>query len=170
MVPPVVGIDGDDGEDAFPADAESDVPDVGQLREVLLGSGDVFQVVEVQDDEGVVSLDLIFFADAGHSGLYLAGYASSRKEIPFEAGTFGLVGGLPDLADFIGVLQSEFQEGGEREDLNLGGFFLVGLAAELQRELSFARRGCTVEDAYRRLTYGPFVGPDFGQICHNILF
>ena len=64
----VLGCYGDDGEEASAADGESGVVDVREAGEGLLCGFDVGEVVEVEDQEGVVLEDSFFEGLRGFSG------------------------------------------------------------------------------------------------------
>ena len=80
VLAPVGGGHGNDAEEAFAADAEAQVPEEGELREVLFGGLNVFQVVEVQDNERIVLQDLVFLPDAGKTCFDFAGDAACRVD------------------------------------------------------------------------------------------
>ena len=64
----VLGCYGDDGEEASAADGESGVVDVREAGEGLLCGFDVWEVIEVEDYEGVVLDDSFFEGLGGFSG------------------------------------------------------------------------------------------------------
>ncbi len=162
VLAPVGGSHGNDAEQAMAADAGTDVPEVRQLRKVLLGHVDIFQIVEVQDDEGVVLLDLVFLPDAGKPGRHSAGDASGRECGTFEAGALGFVGRGADFSYLFAVLGSQLEEFVQGENLHLSGFFEVGLATPLDGLITPPGNGGSVENAHRRFPNGSAVRPEFG--------
>ena len=162
VLAPVGGGHGNDAEEAFAADAEAEVPEERELREVLLGSLNVFQVVEVQDDEGIVLLDLVFLPDAGKTCFDFAGDAACRECRAFETGALGFVGHGADYPYLVTVLGSQLKEFGEGKDLHLVGVAEIAFAAALDGLIILSRNGGSVENAHRRFPNGPAVGPDLG--------
>ena len=162
VLAPVGGGHGNDAEEAFAADAEAQVPEEGELREVLFGGLNVFQVVEVQDDEGIVLLDLVFLPDAGKTCFDFAGDAACRECCAFETGALGFVGHGADYPYLVTVLGSQLKEFGEGKDLHLVGVAEIAFAATLDGLIILSRNGGSVENAHRRFPNGPAVGPNLG--------
>ena len=169
VLAPVGGGHGNDAEEAFAADAEAKIPEEGELRKVLLGSLNVFQVVEVQDNEGIVLQDLVFLPDAGKASFDFAGDAACREGGFLEARALGFVGRGADPLNLFPEFAAQLEEFGEGEDLHLVCVAEIAFAAVLDGLIIPSRNGGSVENAHRRFPNGPAVGPDLASICHNML-
>ncbi len=162
VLAPVGGGHGNDAEEALTTDAEANIPEEGELREVLFGGLNVFQVVEVQDNEGIVLQDLVFLPDAGKASFDFAGDAACREGGFLEAGALGFVGRGADYPYLVTVLGSQLKEFGEGEDLHLVCVAEIAFAATLDGLIILSRNGGSVENAHRRFPNGPAVGPNLG--------